>query len=222
MHSGKAVELKEKQGWKGRLVFSVVGEEEVAGGSVLCFESMWVSGEKWEQSSCSVDEDTAGWCEAFLKKRKKTWKISHLFLLLFRDLWYLCRVRTKKVSLRRCFEREILFNQEACLVTLTVSTGGFRYKSVFGGFCLHTLSPFRSMSTTWKMVYFIPVQILQKICLCPGNSKDGMECGISCYPNICPSLNGVLGKCVGLSFDTFLPPLQNAVWGLSLIHLLYF
>lgn len=40
-----------------------------------------------------------------------------------------------------------------------------------------------------------------------------MECDISCYPNIsvCHSLNGVLGKCVGLSFDTFLPPLQIAV-----------
>lgn len=64
----------------------MVGEEEVAGASVLCFESMWVSGEKWKQRDCSVDEDTAGWCEASQKKRKKIWQTSDLFLLLFRDL----------------------------------------------------------------------------------------------------------------------------------------
>lgn len=74
MHSAKAVELKEKQGWKGRLAFSVVGEEKVAGGSVLWLKSMLVSGEKWEQRSCSVDEDTAGWGETFLKIREKNLK----------------------------------------------------------------------------------------------------------------------------------------------------
>lgn len=148
MHSGKAVELKGKQGWKGRSALSVVGEEEVAGGSVLCLESMWVSGEKWEQRSCSVDKNTAGWGRTFLKKRGKKGKISDLFLLCFRDLWYLCRVRMNKATLRRFFEKEVLFNQEACSVTLIVSTGGFRYKSVFGDFCLRTPSPIRFINTT--------------------------------------------------------------------------
>jgi len=49
----------------------VVGEEDVAGGFVLCFESMWVSGEKWKQRGCSVDEDTAGWSKGFQRKEKK-------------------------------------------------------------------------------------------------------------------------------------------------------
>lgn len=54
----------------------------------------------------------------------------------------------KKATLRRNFERELLFNQEACSVTLIVSTGGFRHKPVFGDFYLHTPSPIRSTSAT--------------------------------------------------------------------------
>lgn len=112
MHTGKAVKLKGKLVWKGWIPFSMVGEEEVAGGSVLCFEFMWVSGEKWKQRGCSVDEDTAGWCEASQKKRQKIWQTSDLFLLLFRDLWYLCILRTKQATLRKYFDGEVLFKQE--------------------------------------------------------------------------------------------------------------
>lgn len=53
----------------------------------------------------------------------------------------------KKATLRRNFERELLFNQEVCSVALIVSTGGFRHNPVFGNFCLHT-PPIRSTRAT--------------------------------------------------------------------------
>lgn len=46
-------------------------EEEVAEAFVLCFGSIQVSGEKWKQRGCSVDEATAGWSEASQKRTKK-------------------------------------------------------------------------------------------------------------------------------------------------------
>lgn len=139
MHSGKALELKEKEGWKGRLAFSVVGEEKVARGSVL-----WVHMGLWREMGAK--ELFCGWGHSWLgwslseEKKKKIWQVSGLFLLLFRDQWYLFRVRMKKAMLRRYFEKEVLCNLGACSVTLIVSTGGFRCKSVLGDFCLHTLS----------------------------------------------------------------------------------
>lgn len=54
---------------RGLVSFLYGGEEEVTGGSVFCFVSMWIPVEQWKQRGCSVDEDTAGKSKASQRKK---------------------------------------------------------------------------------------------------------------------------------------------------------